>query len=157
MGLGHSAMRSLCTNSPASAPLVGFGFVAHGHGHALNMMTNGQPAPPPVIASVAKQSRSAADCFNASLLAMTGWPINLCMTIIAPLERRLRCHECDGRRICGTLTRVLGLGQTSSGGTMGIYRDVFDLAAKVWCLEGYLYEQPEAAPQYLPNWLANIH
>ena len=40
---------------------------------------------------------------------------------------------------------------------MGIYRDVFDLAAKVGCLEGYLYEQPQAAPQYLPNWLANIH
>lgn len=39
---------------------------------------------------------------------------------------------------------------------MGIYRDVFDLAAKLGCLEGYLYEQPEAAPQYLQNWLGNI-
>lgn len=39
---------------------------------------------------------------------------------------------------------------------MGVYRDVFDLAAKVGCLEGYLYEQPEEAPRYLPNWLGNI-
>ncbi len=39
---------------------------------------------------------------------------------------------------------------------MGIYRDVFDLAAKLGCLEGYLFEQPEEAPRYLPDWLGNI-
>lgn len=39
---------------------------------------------------------------------------------------------------------------------MGIYREVFDLAAKVGSLEGYLYLFPEDAPRYFPNWLANI-
>ncbi|MDP2727647.1 MAG: hypothetical protein Q8P59_08895 [Dehalococcoidia bacterium] len=39
---------------------------------------------------------------------------------------------------------------------MGIHRDVFELAAKLGCLEGYLYERPDAAPRYFPNWLGNI-
>lgn len=39
---------------------------------------------------------------------------------------------------------------------MGVYRDIFELAAKLGSLEGYLYEQPASAPQYLSNWLGNI-
>ncbi len=39
---------------------------------------------------------------------------------------------------------------------MGIYREVFDLAAKVGSLEGYLYVFPEEAPRYFTNWLGNI-
>ncbi len=39
---------------------------------------------------------------------------------------------------------------------MGNYREVFDLAAKVGSLEGYLYLLPEEAPRYFNNWLGNI-
>lgn len=39
---------------------------------------------------------------------------------------------------------------------MGIHKEVFELAAKLGSLEGYLYERPDAAPSYLPNWLGNI-
>lgn len=39
---------------------------------------------------------------------------------------------------------------------MGTYREIFELAAKLGSLEGYLYERPDAAPSYFPNWLGNI-
>ncbi|MDO8690172.1 MAG: hypothetical protein Q7R39_09235 [Dehalococcoidia bacterium] len=39
---------------------------------------------------------------------------------------------------------------------MGIYRDVFELAAKVGSMEGYLWERPDASSRYLPNWLGNL-
>ena len=39
---------------------------------------------------------------------------------------------------------------------MGIYRDVFELAAKVGSLEGYLWDRPDASARYLPNWLGNL-
>lgn len=40
---------------------------------------------------------------------------------------------------------------------MGLYRDLFDFAAKVGCLEGYLYERHNLEPAYLPNWVENIY
>lgn len=39
---------------------------------------------------------------------------------------------------------------------MGVYREVFELAAKLGSLEGYVYERPDADPSYFPNWLGNI-
>jgi hypothetical protein len=39
---------------------------------------------------------------------------------------------------------------------VGTYNDVYELAAKLGSLEGYLYQRPDADPQYLPNWLGNI-
>ncbi len=39
---------------------------------------------------------------------------------------------------------------------MGQYEKLFFLAAKVGCLEGYLYQRPDAEPKYFDNWLGNI-
>lgn len=39
---------------------------------------------------------------------------------------------------------------------MAVYHDLFDFAAKVGCLEGYLYERHNLEPAYLPNWTDNI-
>jgi hypothetical protein len=42
------------------------------------------------------------------------------------------------------------------GKDMGINRDLFNFAAKVGCLEGYLYERKDADISTLPNWVGNI-
>ncbi len=39
---------------------------------------------------------------------------------------------------------------------MALYRDFFDFAAKVGCLEGYLYERKDANISTMPNWVGNI-
>ncbi|MBP1697547.1 MAG: uncharacterized protein H6Q41_2735 [Deltaproteobacteria bacterium] len=39
---------------------------------------------------------------------------------------------------------------------MGLNRDLFNFAAKVGCLEGYLYERKNADISTLPNWVGNI-
>lgn len=39
---------------------------------------------------------------------------------------------------------------------MAVYRELFDFAAKIGCLEGYLYERHNLEPAYLPNWTDNI-
>lgn len=39
---------------------------------------------------------------------------------------------------------------------MGIHKEVFDLAAKMGALEGWLYERPDASSRYFPAWLDNI-
>jgi len=39
---------------------------------------------------------------------------------------------------------------------MSEHRDLFDFAAKLGCLEGYMYKRENAEPQYLPNWVNNI-
>jgi hypothetical protein len=39
---------------------------------------------------------------------------------------------------------------------MAEYKEVFDFAAKVGCLEGYLYDRHNLEPSYFPNWVGNI-
>lgn len=39
---------------------------------------------------------------------------------------------------------------------MALYRDLFNFAAKVGCLEGYLHERKEPDISTMPNWVANI-
>ena len=39
---------------------------------------------------------------------------------------------------------------------MSAYRELFDFAAKVGCLEGYLYDRHNLEPGYFPNWVGNI-
>ncbi len=39
---------------------------------------------------------------------------------------------------------------------MGIYRDIFLLASKVGCLEGYTYRRHDLDYRSLPNWIGNI-
>lgn len=39
---------------------------------------------------------------------------------------------------------------------MDEYKKIFQLAAKVGCLEGYMYKRNNVEPQYLPNWVGNI-
>ena len=36
-------------------------------------------------------------------------------------------------------------------------KEIFDFAAKVGCLEGYLYHKDRVDPSYLPNWIDNIN
>lgn len=39
---------------------------------------------------------------------------------------------------------------------MGIHLQVFELAAKLGSLEGYVWERPDASPRYFTNWFGNI-
>lgn len=39
---------------------------------------------------------------------------------------------------------------------MALYRDLFNFAAKVGCLEGYLHERKDANISTMPNWVSNI-
>lgn len=39
---------------------------------------------------------------------------------------------------------------------MGLYKDLFNFAAKVGCLEGYLHERSDADISTMPNWVGNI-
>jgi hypothetical protein len=39
---------------------------------------------------------------------------------------------------------------------MGIYKDVYDFAAKAGSLEGYVYPEGRADLSYLPNWTDNL-
>lgn len=39
---------------------------------------------------------------------------------------------------------------------MGIYRDVYDFAAKAGALEGYVYPKEKVDPSYLPLWAEHI-
>jgi len=39
---------------------------------------------------------------------------------------------------------------------MGIYRQVYDFAAKVGALEGYVYSKEKVEFSYLPGWVDNI-
>jgi hypothetical protein len=39
---------------------------------------------------------------------------------------------------------------------MALYRDFFNFAAKVGCLEGYLHERKNANISTMPNWVGNI-
>lgn len=39
---------------------------------------------------------------------------------------------------------------------MGIYLELFELAAKAGCLEGWLYNKGEVELHYLEDWIANI-
>jgi hypothetical protein len=38
-----------------------------------------------------------------------------------------------------------------------LYRSIFDLAARIGSLEGYLYVGKDVEAQYLPGWLENIN
>jgi hypothetical protein len=42
------------------------------------------------------------------------------------------------------------------GKDMGLNRDLFNLSAKVGCLEGYLHERKDANISTLPDWVGNI-
>jgi len=39
---------------------------------------------------------------------------------------------------------------------MELYQQIFDFAAKVGCLEGYLFEREEVDRSCLPNWVGNV-
>ncbi len=39
---------------------------------------------------------------------------------------------------------------------MSLYRDLFNFAAKVGCLEGYLHERRNANISTMPDWVGNI-
>jgi hypothetical protein len=39
---------------------------------------------------------------------------------------------------------------------MGIYKDVYDFAAKAGSLEGYVYPEGKVDLSYLPNWTDNL-
>ncbi len=39
---------------------------------------------------------------------------------------------------------------------MGVHRDIFLLASKVGCLEGYTYRRHDLDYRSLPNWIGNI-
>jgi hypothetical protein len=39
---------------------------------------------------------------------------------------------------------------------MGIYREVYDFAAKAGALEGYVYQKEKLEINYLPRWVDNL-
>jgi len=39
---------------------------------------------------------------------------------------------------------------------MALYKDLFNFAAKVGCLEGFLFDRKEGNFSTLPNWIGNI-
>ncbi len=39
---------------------------------------------------------------------------------------------------------------------MGIYRDLYDFAAKAGALEGYVYPKDKVDPSYLPLWVEHL-
>jgi hypothetical protein len=39
---------------------------------------------------------------------------------------------------------------------MGIYREVYDFAAKAGALEGYVYQKEKIDVNYLPRWVDNL-
>ncbi len=39
---------------------------------------------------------------------------------------------------------------------MGVYRQIYDFAAKAGALEGYVYPREKVDPGYLPRWVSNL-
>jgi hypothetical protein len=39
---------------------------------------------------------------------------------------------------------------------MGIYKDIYDFAAKAGALEGYVYPKEKVSLDYLPRWVDNL-
>lgn len=39
---------------------------------------------------------------------------------------------------------------------MGIYRELYDFAAKAGALEGYVYHREKVEPRYLPLWVEHL-
>jgi hypothetical protein len=65
--------------------------------------------------------------------------------------------RCNGHKELFIVEEDRISGHIKKGGEMSDPKKIFDLAAKVGCLEGYLYPKDRVDTSYLPNWVDNIN